>query len=334
MSRIVTIGEMLVRYQTADNSPLSQSSRLDAFYGGAEANTAVTLGYLGHDVHYVTALPHEHPLTKAMKKHLRQAGVHTDMIYAAEGRIGTYYLEKPVSVKQAEVYYDRSGASVLGLPELPINWEELFSEKDWLHVTGITSALSPELRSFVKEALQQARHYGVKTSFDFNFRGKLWTPEEAAEAFRDVLPLVDHCFAGWKDFAWLFNWEKQGSSYEEELTHFYQRLHHEFGVASAASTKRELLEDGSHRLTGYYFDGESLTAGLPASFKPLDRVGGGDAFASGVLHGTMTNMPGDELLAFSIACSTLTHLVQGDQGDYEVHDILRFMQNQRQDVSR
>ncbi|QKS72497.1 sugar kinase [Paenalkalicoccus suaedae] len=336
MARVVTLGEMLMRLQTPDRGKLSQASTFNAYFGGAEANVAIGLSHLGHDVRYVTALPSGNPLAHGMKQHLQRAGVHVDWIYEGGSRIGAYYIEEGYSLKASSVVYDRAHSSVLELASVDVDWAGLFADVDWFHVSGITCALSNELHTFVKVAMQEAHAHEVKVSFDCNYRSKLWSAEEAGAAYLDVLPYVDHCFAGWKDFAWLFKWEAEGETYEEQLKAYYDRLRDEYGVASCASTKREIVGNNRHELRGYFYDGTELVAGETVAFDVIDRIGGGDSFAAGVLHGMSggDGIDANTIIEFAVAYSVLNHFVRGDQSDYTVADVTQFIQNQSGDVVR
>ncbi|UJW56142.1 sugar kinase [Bacillus sp. A116_S68] len=334
MSRVLTFGEMLMRLQPADGKPVSQTGSYNVFYGGAEANVAIGLSHLGHQVSYVTALPDGHPIAKAMILHLQKAGVKTDAIIRKGGRIGSYYLEPGVSLKAANVVYDRSHTSVLRLADQEIDWPSLFSGKDWLHITGITSALSESMHHVVLATVKAAQSAGVKVSFDFNYRSKLWPAEEAAKAYKEILPYVDHVFAGWKDFTWLFGWKIEGDDYEAQLESFYHKLSEDYGVTTASSTQREILSSGKHRLNGYYFADGKLYSVDPVSFDVIDRVGGGDSFAAGILHGMMRGEGTADMIRFALYYSVLTHLIIGDQSDYTEIDVAHFMANQLSDVSR
>ncbi|WP_416151696.1 sugar kinase [Salipaludibacillus sp. HK11] len=334
MVKIVTIGEILIRLQAPNLSCLSQTPHFDKYYGGAEANVAVGLSHLGHELSLLSSLPKDHPLGEGAIQHLRKHGVSDHLIMRDGERMGIYYVEQGFSNRPGKVYYDRAHSSVLKLAKHSIDWDKVYREQDWLHLSGVTPAIDPKMRDFVVHAVKEANARGVRVSFDFNFRSKLWSKEEAVETFKTLLPYVDHCFAGWKDFALLFDWEPIGVTLSEQLQHFYKRLQKEYDIHSASCTNRHVINSSRHELTAYHFDGKTLHEGKTVSFEVLDRIGGGDSFAAGVLHGIFSNMKPKELLDFATALSVLNHFVHGDNSGFSEAEVFDYMVNQSGDVSR
>lgn len=333
MANVLTIGELLMRMTPLAFERLSESREMKVYYGGAEVNTAVALSGLGHNVALYTDLP-DNELGDGAIRYLKGNGIDTSFIERNGDRLGIYYIEQGFSLKPANVIYDRKNSSVLELAEGEKAWDKVFKERDWLHISGITPALSESMTEFTLEAVKEARKHHVKVSLDFNYRSKLWRKEEAAKTLKSLLPYVDHCFAGWKDFALLFGWTAEGRSFSEQLTHYYNRLTEEYGNKTASSTNRVIHNNQTHEITGYFFNGEELTEGEAVTFDVADRIGGGDSFAAGVLHGMLTEMAPAATIRFATALSVLNHFVNGDNHLFTTKEVENFFNAQNKDVSR
>ena len=328
------MGEVLMRCQAPLHTRLMESNQLTFFYGGAEANTSVALSHLGHDVTLYTALPKDHPMGDGAIADLMKHGVSNRAILRKGERIGLYYVEQGFFDRPSEVYYDRKHSSFLELAHANEEWESLFSGQDWFHFTGVTPALSPEIRNLSIKAIQTAKKLGLTTSFDFNFRSKLWSKEDAAEYYKMILPYVDHCFAGWKDFTWIFDWEPEGETYEEQLSSYYGRLESEYGIASVSSTNRRVQHHHLHDLTGYTYSGGRMYTTRSKEFEVLDRIGGGDSFAAGIIHGLSHQMEMNEALEYALSLSVLNHYLAGDHNAVSNHNVLSYMNKSSNDISR
>ena len=198
MKKIITFGEILLRLSTTVGERILQANQLTMNYGGAEANVAVSLANFGYDVNFVSKVPNN-AFGDAVERHLRSNGVHTNYVLRGGERLGAYYLETGIGERSAQVIYDRKHSSISMLAEDEINFDEIFQDATLFHVSGITPALSPTLSDITLLALKKAKEHGVTTSFDFNYRSKLWSKEEAAKAFKRLLPYVDICSCGEKD---------------------------------------------------------------------------------------------------------------------------------------
>lgn len=182
MKKVVTLGEIMLRFSTAAGERLSQTERLSVNYGGAEANVAVSLSHFGYDAYFVSKVPNN-PVGAAAERHLKSYGVWTNYLLKGGERLGTYYLEAGVGERSAQVTYDRRFSSFSSLTAEEVNLDEILQDASLLHVSGITLALSQELRELTLLALKKAKEAGVKTSFDFNYRAKLWSHQEAGSQF-------------------------------------------------------------------------------------------------------------------------------------------------------
>lgn len=324
MANVITIGELMARFTPVQKQRLRETHQFNVYYGGAEANVAMALARYGHDVSYMTTFP-ENDLGNAAAAHLAAGGVDTSLIYREGERLGTYYYEEGFSLKPAKVIYDRKHSSVHSLPEMEIDWKAVYADVALLHITGITPALSDQLKTFTMDAVKQAKHHGVTVSFDCNFRSKLWTAKEAKETFQEILPFVDICFAGYKDFTALFKEDGPEGFHEEKLEAFYQRYSEKYNISILASTERTVVSSTKNRLQGYLYQSNKLHKTDDVSFDILDRIGGGDAFAAGILHGILMNYDAEDTVQFGIGSSVLKHMVYGDHNQFSADEVDAFL---------
>lgn len=333
MAQILTMGEIMMRLTPPSHQRLVQTNDFHAYFGGAEANVAMNMSQFGHDASFLTALP-ANAMGEAAKRRLRAAGVSTTTIVNEGRRLGLYYVEEGYSVKPAEVIYDRADSSVWELVDTVLDWEQLLAGVEVFHMSGITPALGPEMHSLTMTALKEATSRGVQVSFDCNFRAKLWSLEEAKASFEEILPYVDTCFIGHKDFVYLLGMEGDEAFSPEQLEQFYEQAAETYQISTMASTHRTAASASSNALTGYYYDGSRLHASATVSFDLLERVGGGDSFASGILHGMQQDWDPQAIVDFATGSSVLKHMVYGDSNQFDEAYVLQFVENQGNDVKR
>src|SRR5699024_7452937 len=297
MANMITIGEILLRLTPENHGRLQQSESFNVYYGGAEANVAVSLSNFGHNVSFLSSVP-SHDIGDAALKQLKKEGVDTKWMHRKGERLGIYFYEPGYSLKQAKVIYDRNFSSILHLPEETIDWNAVFKQVDVLHITGITPALSDAMQKFTLTAIKEAKKRSVQVSFDFNYRSKLWSVEKAKSSYFDILPYVDICFAGFKDFAYLLDNEGQDVFSEEYLKKSYQEFASRYDIIYFACTNREIQSSSENEIKGYLFKNSTLYKSESFSFSIVDRIGSGDAFAAGVLHGIFSDMNVQETVNF------------------------------------
>lgn len=330
MKKVVTFGEILLRLSTNIGERLSRAGQINMHYGGAEANVAMSLALFGHEVHFVSKVPNN-VLGMAAENHLKSYGVHTDYLLRGGDRLGTYYVETGVGPRSAQVTYDRKYSSVSLLESAELDWDQIFKDVALFHVTGITAALSPNMREVVLYSLQKAKEHGVAISFDFNYRAKLWSQQEAAAAIHLFLPYVDICSCGELDAIYLLGIEKapEALSPDEKLAYYYQKVTDLYpNIQYISSTFRGVVSASTNTLQGnFYKNGILYQSKVYQIDNIVDRVGGGDAFAAGILHGILTDMAPDELISFATAASVLKHTVYGDCNIFTENEILSFSNN-------
>jgi 2-dehydro-3-deoxygluconokinase len=266
---VTTIGEMLLRLSVPSGERLEATNHLDMHPAGAEANVATLLARLGRRTCWFGALP-ENPLGRLAANALRDAGVDsTGIIQRTHGRLGTYYVEFGEAPRGIQVTYDRAHSCAAELDVNEIDWDSLRDTR-LLHLTGITPALSPSCAEVVTSAVQKAKNRGVQLSFDINYRQKLWSEEKAAQALAPLIQNVEILFCSQTDAIRLFHC----SGPSEEIVQRMLELSHAHHVILTRAEKGVLL-----------WDGQKLTHEGARPTQIIDRLGAGDALASGVIHG-------------------------------------------------
>ncbi|WP_423799792.1 PfkB family carbohydrate kinase [Neobacillus sp. SAB-20_R2A] len=327
MKKVVTLGEIMLRLSTREGVLLKQADQLSVHYGGAEANVAVSLANFGYQAYFVSKIP-SNPLGMAVERHLKSHGVQTDYLIKGGERLGAYYIEAGAGERSAQVTYDRKYSSFSGLEAEEVEIERILAGVSLLHVTGITLALSASLRQLVQSIFQKAKEMGIKVSFDFNYRSKLWSQQEAAEAFQQLMPYVDICFFGELDAVHLLGLPQVDRELPagERLKIYYQRINELYpNLEYLSSTFRTVISASSNRLQGNLFVNGELFQSKVHRIEPIvDRVGGGDSFAAGILAGILEGLPAQQIISFGTAASALKHTVQGDCNPFTWEEVLQF----------
>ena len=305
MKRVLTFGEAMLRFSPPGHARLEQATSLDLNVGGAELNVAAGLACLGVPAEFFTALP-DNPLGRLALAEVRRSGVDGRRIRMAEkGRMGAYYVEFGASPRPSRVVYDRGGSALSLLDPGDVDWRLLFKGLGHFHTTGITTALSPNCLKLTAEALALAKEKGVSTSFDLNYRARLWSEQKARRSLTPLMGMVDHLVTTEEDTWRVFR--IKGDTYEEVV----KRLVDKFGLLSAAITLREDLSVLRNRWTSIAWDGYTFYADRSYDVDVVDRVGSGDAFTAGYIYGVLSD---DLALGLKVgnAMAAIKHSVPGD----------------------
>ncbi len=321
--RIVTFGELLLRFSKPGHLRLTQGDMFTSKYGGSEANVAVSLAAQGEDVSYITRLP-DTPVGHAGAQCLAQMGVDISRVLYGGQRIGTYYFESAAGMRAAKVVYDRSGSAYYDLQPGMIPWREILRGADVFHVSGITAAISQQAADATYEALDIADEMGIAVSFDINYRKNLWQyGADPRETLSRMLSRCDMMFGDAIEFEWLCqraqppftatdsNFEMQMDEYGEwfdDLHAKYPRLRHWL------MGMRNMVASNHHTLTALpWTDGTLLQAPIIDIPDVVDPVGVGDAFMGGFLH-AINIFPEDRQsqLNYSLAAAALKNTIPGD----------------------
>lgn len=337
MSEIITFGEILLRLSSNVGERISQANQLNCHYGGAEANVGISLSNFEHNVHFVSKIP-DNPLGKAATRHLKSYGIQTDYLIKGGERLGTYYLEAGVGERSAQVTYDRKNSSITELTKEELDFDKIFQHAKIFHVSGITPALSQDLKDITLLALQKAKQHDVMTSFDFNYRSKLWSQEEAAEVINTLLPYVDIASCGELDAIYLLGIDPSDKSLEKDkqLIYYYEKIQEMYpNIEYLTSTFREVLSASENTLQGnFYTNGTLYQSKIHQIDHIIDRVGGGDAFMAGILHGILEGISKDKTVSFATAASALKHTVHGDCNVFTTDEIMSFMETGSGKITR
>ncbi len=339
MKYVVCFGEIMARLASPDHLRLRQTRTLNVTYAGAEASVAASICNFGGQARYVTALP-KHALAEATMDTLRSVGIDTSYVLRTDyGRLGLYFLETGANQRPSHVIYDRDYSAVSMTPANDYPWDEIFSGASWLHLSGITPALSQHAAEATLLAARTAREQGLAVSIDLNFRKKLWrwstecTGRELAEkTMREILPYVDMVIANEEDCSDVLGIRAGDTDvYSGELDikrypDVAQQLTNMFpNVKRVAITLRESLSATHNNWGAMLYDAEAEQAffaplNAEGEYQPyeirniVDRVGGGDAFAGGLIFALMTPELSESqvAVAYAVAASCLKHSLVGD----------------------
>jgi len=324
--RVVTFGEIMLRLAPNGYYRFFQDDQLQATFGGGEANVAVSLANFGVDTAYVTKLP-KHAIGQAAVNSLRYFGIDTNSIVRGGDRVGIYYLEKGASQRGSVCIYDRAHSAIQEAKPSDFNWEEILKGADWFHFTGITPALGPNMVEACKEACLACKKLGVKVSCDLNYRGKLWTRDEAREAMSELCKYVDVCISNEEDAKDVFGIEAENTDiYGGKLNHegyksVAKQLKDKFGFEKVAITLRTSLSANDNDWAGMLFDGENYCFSKSYHLHIVDRVGGGDSFGAGLIYSLINGYDTQKAINFAVAASALKHSIEGDFNRVSVAEV-------------
>jgi 2-dehydro-3-deoxygluconokinase len=309
---IVCFGELLLRMSAPAGQLLLQAPQLDTCIGGAEANVAVSLARLGHRVSQVSSLP-DNALGAAVRDGVRAHGVDTRGIHFAPGRLGLYFLTPGAVLRPSEIIYDRAGSVFAETDPATYNWPALLHGAEWLHVSGVSAAVGERGARATLDAMRAARSLGVKVSFDGNYRASLWAQQgsDGAEVLCELMRHADLTFANQRDFALVLRRpELEQCGRAEAMAAAFEAFPQ---LARVAATSRTQLANERHDLTATLHTREGvISAREYAMHGIVDRIGTGDAFAAGLLHGLLRGWDDNSSLEFGLAAAVAKHSIAGD----------------------
>ncbi len=331
--KILTFGEIMLRLSTPDYSTINQTQSFLVNYGGGEANVAVALAHMGHKTYFMSKLP-PNQLGDGAITHLHSHGVNTDYVVRGSTTIGIYFLETGFGGRPSKVIYNRKHSAITRIEEDEFDWEEIFGNATWFHLSGITLALGERVRKVALRAVKEAKKHNVPVSFDFNYRSKLWTVEEARPVYKQFMDYVNIVFASFYDANTILEIPLdeglEDKTLSEKRRNVFPKMIKKYGLHYIFGTDRVVYTATDNSLAGYYFklSGDELSWELtePIRFNIYDRIGGGDAFASGVIHGLLKdyNDPG-YAVRYGLNTSVLKHTIYGDASTMSCEDIETFM---------
>ncbi len=348
-NKFLAIGEIMLRLTPPNYEKIRVTNSFDASYGGSEANIALALANLGVDSTFFTVVPNN-SLGKSAIRMLRSNDVHcTPVILSTPEetpthRLGTYYLETGYGIRASKVTYDRKHSAITEYDFSKVDLDALLSEFTWLHLSGITPALGPNCRKLVMDCIRKAKEKGLTVSFDGNFRSTLWSWEEARDFCTECLPYVDvllgiepyHLWKDEKDHA--KGDVKDGvplqPSYEQQDEIFRAFVERYPNLKCIARHVRYAHSGSENSLKAFmWYDDHTFESKL-FTFNILDRVGGGDAFASGLIYAIMHDYKPMDMVNFAVASSVLKHTIHGDANITDDESVIRNLMNMNYDIKR
>lgn len=326
--KVVTFGELMLRLAPNGYLRFVQSNQLEATFGGAEANVAVSLANYGVDVDFVTKLP-AHEIGQAAVNSVRQFGVNTQNIVRGGDRVGIYYCEKGASQRPSKVIYDRANSSIATAKAEDFDWDKIFEGADWFHFTGITPALNPEVAKICVEACKKAKEKGITISSDLNYRKKLWTKEQARATMTELCGYIDVCIANEEDAKDVFGIEAENTDIEsgklnrEGYISVARQLTEKFNFKYVAVTLRESISANDNNWSAMLYNGKQDKAYFSKKYAMhiVDRVGGGDSFGGGLIYALRSGYEEQKAIEFAVAASCLKHSVEGDYNMVSVAEV-------------
>lgn len=321
--KIVTLGEIMLRLSPPGYNRVVLTERFDATYGGSEANVAISLSRFGKDVVHVTKVP-EHAVGQAVVDHLRRHGVDTSSVLRGGERLGVYYLENGVSMRSPQVIYDRKGAAFAEAAVDEYDSDAILADADWFHVSGITPALSDSCAALTMRFMEAARKRGITTSIDLNYRKKLWSREKAVQTLIPLCRLADVCIGA--DASLLSSPMDVEQEDPAAVQVLLAALHKEFGFRSIVTTVRVSHSASDNDWSAVCYDGKTFHVTRQYSIRIVDRVGGGDGFAAGLLYGLHSGWSLDKSTDFATAAGALKHTIPGDINLVTVEEVNELLQ--------
>ena len=347
--KFITIGEIMLRLTPPNYEKIRLATNFEASYGGSEANIALALANLGVDSTFFTVVPNN-SLGKSAIRMLRSNDVHcTPVILTTPEqtpthRLGTYYLETGYGIRASKVTYDRKHSAITEFDFDTVDIEKLLEGFTWLHLSGITPALGDNCRKFTMDCIRKAKEMGLTVSFDGNFRSKLWSWEDARDFCTECLPYIDvllgiepyhlwkdendHSKGDWKDGVPL------QPSYEQQDEIFQAFVERYPNLKCIARHVRYAHSGSENSLKAFmWYENHTFESKL-FTFNILDRVGGGDAFASGLIYAMIHEYRPMDMINFAVASSVIKHTIRGDGNITDDESTIRNLMNMNDDIKR
>ncbi|MBS4212849.1 MULTISPECIES: sugar kinase [Neobacillus] len=334
--KIVAFGEVMMRLQVPGYELLAQADTLKYSFSGTGVNVASAMTKLGHDGYLVTKLPNN-PLGDAAISFLQRLGIGRDFISRGGKYLGMYFLENGFGQRASRVTYtNRLESSFNKAGVSDYNLDLIAEQGDIIHFCGITLAMTDQVRETMKILAKKVKEKGGIVCFDCNYRPSLWDGgyEQAKPHYEDMLGLADIVMMNEKDAMYILGMETKESSREEQLKDLIPKVAKRFGIQTIAGTHRAINSDNTHSLKGYMYKNESFVFSRNLSFSVYDRIGAGDAYTSGILHGELAGFPAEKTVQFAAAAGMLACTIVGDTPMSTETEILSAMAGTIEDIKR
>lgn len=332
MAKYMTFGEIMLRLKSPGHECLFQSPSLEATFGGGEANVAVSLANFGMDAGFTTVIP-DNIIGEACLQEIRRFGVDVSRVQQGNGRMGIYFLETGANQRPSKVVYDRADSSIARAKPGDVDWDAVFSGTEWFHITGITPAISESAMELSLESVRVAKTKGITVSCDLNYRKNLWKyGKQADQVMKELMKYVDVAIANEEDYQKSLGIQSDVEVESGELDHAkYEALSNtalqEYpNLKLTAITLRESISADINGWSACINDGKGFYISRRYEIRDIiDRVGGGDSFAAGLIYGLNTYETKEDALEFAVAASCLKHSISGDFNRVSVGDVEKLM---------
>ena len=330
--KYLTFGEIMLRLKSPGHERFFQSPMLEATFGGGEANVAVSLANYGEDVGFLSVLP-KNAIGDECIKELRRFGVDTSRVVRGGERLGIYYLETGANQRPSKVVYDRAYSAIAMAKPGDIDWDKTFEGVEWFHITGITPAISESAMELSLESVREAKKRGITVSCDLNYRKNLWKyGKKASEVMRELAKYVDVAIANEEDVQKSLEITTDVVVESGELDRSkYKALGDKVLAAypdmkMIAITLRESKSADWNGWAACLNDREHFYESKRYEIRDIiDRVGGGDSFAGGLIYGLNNYESRQQALEFAVAASCLKHSIDGDFNRVDVDEVEKLM---------
>lgn len=316
--KIITFGETMLRLSPKGYKRFRQADQFQVFFGGAEANVAVSLACMGFQTGYVTKLP-EHDMADAALEYLNGFSVDTSKVLRGGKRMGIFFMEQGVSLRPGRVIYDREHSSVAEAAPEEFDWKNILADASWFHVTGITPALSENTANACLEACRTAKQMGIPVSFDVNYRSSLWSRERAGKVIGEISEYVDLCFANEEEIEQVYGIPSaaRGQATAPENHEIYEKMAKElmkkYPFRQVALTLLDTVSSDTYHWQAVLCDKDGAHySRLYENVQNVDRDGVGDAFSAGLIAGLLKKENAKEAVEFGAAAAALKFSIEGD----------------------
>ena len=347
--KFLAVGEIMLRLSPPNYEKIRMANTFQASYGGSEANIALSLANLGIDSTFFTVVP-DNSLGKSAVRMLRSNDVHCQPVILSTPeetpthRLGTYYLETGFGIRASKVTYDRKHSAITEYDFSSVDTDRLLDGFDWIHLSGITPALGENCRKFVLDLMKKAKDKGLTVSFDGNFRSTLWSWEEARDYCTKCLPYVDVLLGIEPYHLWRDDKDHEKGDYKDgvpmqpdfkQQDEIFQAFVNKYPNLKCIARHVRYAHSGSENsLKAYmWYEGQTVESKL-FTFNILDRVGGGDAFASGLIYAMMHGYNAEDMVNFAVASSAIKHTIHGDASIIDDAPTIRNLMNMNYDIKR
>jgi 2-dehydro-3-deoxygluconokinase len=329
--KVVLFGELMMRLSTKRHERIVQAREMDVIYSGAEANLGVALASFGIESFMVSSVP-DNAVGEACLAYMRQFGLNLEHVRRNGHRLGIYFVETGAAQRPSTFLYNRAGSSITELRTGDLDWDRILEGKHWLHFTGITPALADSVAEIARDACAAAKRKGLTVSCDLNFRRKLWPPEKAQKVMTGLMEFVDVLFTNEEEAETVFGIAARGSNvkggslsargYEDVAGQLRDR----FKLTHVSITLRESLSATENNWSGMLYDGKKFYTSRKYHIDYIvDRIGGGDAYSSGIIYGLLTGQDVQDAVDFAAAAACLKHTIHGDFNLVTFNEILALM---------